>query len=180
MPPADAAPDPPDRPAQALAAELTRWCDQYPQIHSHRYGAWLPGLPWGDWYDWQRDLARRLTAAALAASGQLGRGRATMTAEERAAAFARAWGSEGIPRGGLAVALAAAFREAEAAAAARQREADAAVCRAVLEFWDRDSPAPGPYEAGAVAAAEMCVERIMTGGPAAGAGGGGAGGGTTE
>jgi hypothetical protein len=126
MPPADAAPDPPDRPAQALAAELTRWCDQYPQIHSHRYGAWLPGLPWGDWYDWQRDLARRLTAAALAASGQLGRGRATMTAEERAAAFARAWGSEGIPRGGLAVALAAAFREAEAAAAARQRAADAA------------------------------------------------------
>jgi hypothetical protein len=78
----------------------------------------------------------------------------------------------------LAPVLAAAIREAEAAAAARQREADAAACRAVLEFWDRDSPAPGPYEAGAVAAAEMCVERIMEGCPAAG--GGGAGGGTTE
>jgi hypothetical protein len=67
MPPADAAPDPLDRPAAAMAAELARWCDQYPQIHSHRYGAWLPGLPWGDWFDWQRDLARRLAAAALAA-----------------------------------------------------------------------------------------------------------------
>jgi hypothetical protein len=137
MPPADAAPDPLDRPAQALAAELTRWCDQYPQIHSHRYGAWLPGLPWGDWYDWQRDLARRLAAAALAASGQPGRGRATMTAEERAEAFARAWGSEGIPRGGLAVALAAAFREAESAAAGRQLHQFLALIAEARSWWER-------------------------------------------
>jgi hypothetical protein len=68
----------------------------------------------------------------------------------------------------FAGAMAREIRAAEAAAAARQRAADAAACRAVLEFWDRDSPAPGPYEAGAVAAAEMCVERIMGGGPDAG------------
>jgi hypothetical protein len=74
------------------------------------------------------------------------------------------------------VALAAAFREAEAAAVAKRQAMDAAVCRAVLEYWDRDSPAPGPYEAGAVAAAEMCVERVMEGCPDAG--GGGAGGAT--
>jgi hypothetical protein len=128
MPPADAAPDPLDRPAAALWHEFESFC--WEGANADRFGSrgglWLPSCPWYGLPDWQRDLARRLAAAVLAADGQPGRGRATMTAEERAAAFARAWGSEGIPRGGLAVALAAAFREAEAAAAARQRAADAA------------------------------------------------------
>jgi ABC-type cobalamin transport system permease subunit len=63
MPPADAAPDPLDCPAAALAAELMAWCAARSPLDA---GAWLPALPFGEWFDWQRDLARRLAAAVLA------------------------------------------------------------------------------------------------------------------
>jgi hypothetical protein len=181
MPPADAAPDPLDRPAAALAAELSAWCAEGSPPTA---GAWLPALPFGEWFNWQRDLARRLAAAVLAADReQPDAGGATMTAEDLSEVVVRHLRDVGcviIPGAAdvLAPILAAIVNKAEVVAAARQREADAAACRAVLEFWDRDSPAPGPYEAGAVAAAEMCVERIMEGCPDAG--GGGAGGGATE
>jgi hypothetical protein len=64
MPHDDAAPDPPDRPAEALAAALMAWCREPPRWP----GIWLPALPWDQWGFEQRDLARRLAAAALAAS----------------------------------------------------------------------------------------------------------------
>jgi hypothetical protein len=69
MPPADAAPDLLDRPAEALAAELVAWCVARSPPDA---GAWLPALPFGEWFDWQRDLARRLAAAVLAADGRPG------------------------------------------------------------------------------------------------------------
>jgi hypothetical protein len=78
---ADAAPDPPDRPAEALWYEFESFC--WEGANADRFGSrgglWLPSCPWYGLLDWQRDLARRLAAAALAASGQPGRGRATMT-----------------------------------------------------------------------------------------------------
>jgi hypothetical protein len=58
------APDPLDRPAEALAAALMAWCATKSPPDA---GAWLPALPFSEWFDWQRDLARRLAAAALAA-----------------------------------------------------------------------------------------------------------------
>jgi hypothetical protein len=64
MPPADAAPDPLDRPAEALAAALAAWCATKSPPDA---GAWLPALPFSEWFDWQQDLARRLAAAVLAA-----------------------------------------------------------------------------------------------------------------
>jgi hypothetical protein len=64
MTPADAAPHPLDRPAEALAVELAAWCATKSPPTA---GAWLPALPFAEWFDWQRDLARRLAAAALAA-----------------------------------------------------------------------------------------------------------------
>jgi hypothetical protein len=67
MPPADAAPDPLDRPAEALAAALAAWCTDPARQRPTGFGVWLPALPWCEWVDWQRDLARRLTAAVLAA-----------------------------------------------------------------------------------------------------------------
>jgi hypothetical protein len=99
-----------------------------------------------------------------------------MTASQRIKELASGCGSCRFSASGLCAdheRYADAVREAEAAAAARQREADAEICRAVLESWDRGSPALGAYEAGAVTAAEMCVERIMGGGSAAGGGGAG-------
>jgi hypothetical protein len=55
------APDPLDRPAEALAAALMAWCGE----RYGRDGAWLPAGLWSEWAPWQRDLARRLAAAAV-------------------------------------------------------------------------------------------------------------------
>jgi hypothetical protein len=170
MPPADAAPDPLDRPARALAAELMAWCGE----RHGRDGVWLPAGLWSEWAPWQRDLARRLAAAALAAGReQPDAGGATMTAEGRAAAFARAWGSEGIPRGGLAVALAAAFREAEAAAAGRQRQRFLALIAEARSWWERGN-CPEVMET-VQAALDQLRLAVMAGQPGD-AGGGGSGG----
>jgi hypothetical protein len=57
------APDPLDRPAEALAAALMAWCGE----RHGRDGAWLPAGLWSEWAPWQRNLARRLAAAVLAA-----------------------------------------------------------------------------------------------------------------
>jgi hypothetical protein len=57
------APDPLDRPAEAMAAALAAWCREPPRWP----GIWLPALPWDQWGFEQRDLARRLAAAVLAA-----------------------------------------------------------------------------------------------------------------
>jgi hypothetical protein len=62
------APDPLDRPAEALAAALMAWCGE----RYGRDGAWLPAGLWSEWAPWQRDLARRLAAAVLAADGRSG------------------------------------------------------------------------------------------------------------
>jgi hypothetical protein len=142
MPTADAAPDPPDRPAAALAAALMAWCATKSPPDA---GAWLPALPFGEWFDWQQDLARRLAAAALAAGReQPDAGGATMTAEDLSEAVIRHLQDAGcviIPDAAddLTPVLAAAVREADAAAAARQREADAALVVQLGKnpgFWD--------------------------------------------
>jgi hypothetical protein len=62
------APNPLDRPAEALAAALAAWCLEPPRWP----GIWLPALPWDQWGFEQRDLARRLAAAVLAADGRPG------------------------------------------------------------------------------------------------------------
>jgi hypothetical protein len=69
MPPADAALDPLDQPAEAMAAALMAWCATKSPPTA---GAWLPALPFDEWFNWQRDLARRLAAAVLAAGGRSG------------------------------------------------------------------------------------------------------------
>jgi hypothetical protein len=100
-----------------------------------------------------------------------------MTVEERAAAFARAWGSEGIPRGGLAVALAAAFREAEAAAAGRQRQRFLALIAEARSWWERGN-CPEVMET-VQAALDQLRLAVLAGQPSGpDAGGGGAGGAT--
>jgi hypothetical protein len=67
MPPTDAAPDPLDRPAAALATGLAAWCAARSPPDA---GAWLPALPFGEWFGWQQDLARRLAAAVLASESE--------------------------------------------------------------------------------------------------------------
>jgi hypothetical protein len=61
------APDPPDRPAAALADALMAWCAARSPPDA---GAWLPALPFSEWFNWQRDLARRLAAAVLASESE--------------------------------------------------------------------------------------------------------------
>jgi hypothetical protein len=180
MPPADAAPDPLDRPAAALAAELAAWCAERSPPDA---GAWLPALPFSEWFDWQRDLARRLAAAVLAAECERpAAGGRTMTVEDlseiviRHLQDARCVITPGAADD-LTPVLAAAFREAEAVAAARRQALDAAACgRVAEEFGQRFVGSRDNRDAWAAVGAEACYHRIA-GGPIGGpdAGGGGAG-----
>jgi hypothetical protein len=69
MPPADAAPDPLDRPARALHEAFRAATRERP---GDPFGLWLSAGLWANLEAPQRDLARRLAAAVLAADGRPG------------------------------------------------------------------------------------------------------------